>query len=164
MILIAILSDLDASHQFHHEIRAAGLGCPGVKHPRNVRMVHHRQRLPLRLKPGDDVPRVHAELDHLECHTAANRLHLFGDIDHAAAAFSQFFADFVRTDDVAWCLGRRRCNQHGPLGASAQHRLKELAGMVVRPKQNFDAPTNNYAANQINGAMRPRSCASLPHT
>ena len=34
--------------QFHHEERSAWLSvAPGIQHPRDVRVVHHRQRLPL---------------------------------------------------------------------------------------------------------------------
>jgi hypothetical protein len=37
-------------------------------------MVHHRQRLPLRLEARDDLAGVHARLDYLDGHTAAHRL------------------------------------------------------------------------------------------
>ena len=64
-------------------------------------MVHHRQRLPLRLEPGDDLLGVHAQLDHLEGHFAADRLLLFGHIDHAAAAFADLLQQLVAPQRLA---------------------------------------------------------------
>ena len=141
LILIAVVGDLDAPHQFHHEVGAAGLGCAGVQDPGNVGMVHHRQRLALGLKPGYDTPGVHAELDHLEGHPTTNGLGLFGDIDHTAAAFAELFADFVMPDKIAWFLGRRRGHHHRAVCARGRDGLKEFPGVVVRPKQKLDAPT-----------------------
>ena len=66
LVLVAILGDLDAAHQFHHEVRPARFGRAGIEHLGDVGMVHHRQRLALRLEPGDDLPGVHAQLDDLE--------------------------------------------------------------------------------------------------
>ncbi len=70
-------------------------------------MVHHRQRLPLRLEPGDDLLGVHAQLDHLEGHFAADRLLLFGDIDHPAAAFADLLQQLVTPDRLAHRFVRR---------------------------------------------------------
>ena len=50
------------------------VGRAGVEHLGDVRMVHHRQRLPLGLEAGDDLPRVHARLDDLQRDPAADRL------------------------------------------------------------------------------------------
>ena len=43
----------NAPHQFHHEIGPARLGRARIQHLGDVRMIHHRQRLPLRLEPRD---------------------------------------------------------------------------------------------------------------
>ena len=64
-------------------------------------MVHHGQGLPLRLEAGDDRLGVHAQLDDLERHAAADRLGLFGHIDGAAAAFAQLFQQLVVADHPA---------------------------------------------------------------
>ena len=74
IVLVAVIGDLDAAHQFHHEIRPARVRRAGVQHLGDVRMIHHRQRLPLRLEPGDDLLGVHAQLDDLQRHAAAHRL------------------------------------------------------------------------------------------
>ena len=87
-VLIAEIGDLHAPHQFHDEVRPAGLGGTGIEHFGDVRMVHQRQCLPLRFETGDDLFGVHAELDDLERHAPADRLFLFGHIDDAAAAFA----------------------------------------------------------------------------
>jgi hypothetical protein len=64
-------------------------------------MVHERQRLALGLEPGDDLPRVHAELDNLERHPAADRFLLLGHVNDAAAAFANLLKQFVASDSVA---------------------------------------------------------------
>ena len=55
LVLVAVFGDRDAADQFHHEVRPAGVGGAGVEHSGDVRMVHHGQRLPLGLEPGDDL-------------------------------------------------------------------------------------------------------------
>ena len=113
IVLVAIIRDPDAAHQFHHEIGPAGLGRAGIEHLGDVRMVHHRQRLPLRLEPGDHLPGVHAQLDDLERDPPAHRLGLLGHVDHAAAAFAELLASLVPADDVAglsrWVAGSPSC-------------------------------------------------------
>ena len=44
---ITVIRDFHSAHQFHDEVRPSGFRRPGVKHLRNVGMVHHRQRLAL---------------------------------------------------------------------------------------------------------------------
>ena len=60
----------------------------GVEDLRDVRMVHHRQRLALGLEARDDFARVHARLDDLERHAPRHRLHLFGHPDDAESALA----------------------------------------------------------------------------
>ncbi len=61
-------------------------------------MVHHRQRLSLGLKAGDDLPAVHAGLDNLECNTATDRLLLLGHVHHAHAPFADLLQELVGAD------------------------------------------------------------------
>ena len=70
-------------------------------------MVHHRQRLPLRLEARDDLLGVHAQLDDLERDAPADRLLLLGHIDHAAAAFADFLEQFVAANPLAQIRGLR---------------------------------------------------------
>ena len=55
-VLVAVLRDRDALDQLHHEVRPAAIRRAGIEHARNIRMIHHRQRLPLRLEAGDHLP------------------------------------------------------------------------------------------------------------
>ena len=61
--LVAILGDRHARNQLHHEIRPTMLRRSRIEDLGDVGMVHHRQRLPLRLKARDHLPRVHSRLD-----------------------------------------------------------------------------------------------------
>ena len=70
-------------------------------------MVHHRQRLPLRFETGNDLLRVHAQLDHFERNPAPHRLLLLGHIDDTTAAFADLLEQFVAADLVAGSLGDR---------------------------------------------------------
>ena len=70
-------------------------------------MIHHGQRLPLGFEAGDDLLRVHAQLDDLERHAAAHRFLLLGHVNHAAAALADLFQQFVAANPVAGLFGRR---------------------------------------------------------
>ena len=74
LIVVAVLGDRHALDQLHDEVRPAGLGGAGVEDPGDVGVVHQGQGLPLGLEPGDDLARVHARLDDLQRHPAADRL------------------------------------------------------------------------------------------
>ena len=67
----------------------------------DVRVVHQRQRLPLGLEAGDDLRGVHAGLDDLQRHLAADRLGLLGHVDDAHAAFADLLQQLVGADDGA---------------------------------------------------------------
>ncbi len=64
-------------------------------------MIHQRQRLPLRLKSGNDRLGIHAELDDLERDSALNRFELLGHVNDPAAAFADLLEQFVAPDFVA---------------------------------------------------------------
>ena len=100
-LLVAILRDRNPADQLHHEVRTAGLGGARVEHLGDVRVVHQRQCLPLRLEAGDDLARVHAQLDDLEGHAPLDGLALLGHPDRAEAAFTELLEKFVAADDRA---------------------------------------------------------------
>ena len=54
----------------------------------------------LGLEARDDLLGVHAQLNDLERHAAADRLFLFGHPDAAHAAFADLLKEFVATDTV----------------------------------------------------------------
>jgi hypothetical protein len=51
-------------------------------------MIHHRQRLPLGFKPGNDLLRIHPGLHDLQRYLALNRLHLLGHEHDTKATFA----------------------------------------------------------------------------
>ena len=109
IVLVAVVSDADTAHQFHHEVGPAHIGRARIEHLGNVRMIHHRQRLTLRFEPGDDLLGVHAQLDDLERHATPYWLRLIGHIHHAAATFADPLQKFVategRADGFIGCIG-----------------------------------------------------------
>ena len=97
-VLVAVLGDLHPADQFHDEVRPARFRRAGIEHLRDVRMVHHRQRLPLGFEARDDGFGVHAELDDLERDAAAHRFLLLGHVNDAAAAFADLLEQLVAAD------------------------------------------------------------------
>jgi len=71
-------------------IRWAAVGRSGVENLRDVRMIHQRERLPLRLEARDDLPAVHAQFDDFEGDAAFDRLALLGHPDFAETTFADF--------------------------------------------------------------------------
>ena len=63
--------------------------------------VYKRQRLPLGLEPGDDILGVHAQLDDLECHAAADGMFLIRHVNRAAAALADFLQQLVMAKRLA---------------------------------------------------------------
>ena len=123
-------------HQLHHEVGPAALGRAGIEHPGDVGVVHQGQRLPLGLEPGDDLARVHARLDDLQGHLAANRVLLLGDEDQAEPSLADLLHELVGTDDRAGALGDRLVI----LGRVRARRniLKKAARGVVGVQERFD--------------------------
>src|SRR5678815_2664509 len=97
---MCIRDSLDPPHQFHYEVRAAGLGHTGVEDPGDVRVVHHREGLALGLKAGHHLPAIHSELEDLEGDAAFNRLALLGHPDFTKAAFTELLEQLVAADSL----------------------------------------------------------------
>ena len=70
-------------------------------------MVHHGQCLPLRLEAGDDLPGVHAWLDHFESDLPLHRLSLFGHVDRAHPSFANLLQELVGADLSSGALADR---------------------------------------------------------
>jgi hypothetical protein len=96
---VAIFRNRHPLDILHDEIGPAGVGLAAVEHLGNVRVIHHCQRLPLRLEAGQDTLRVHARLNQLERHFAFDRLSLLSDPDRAHAAFAIGFKELVASVD-----------------------------------------------------------------
>jgi len=61
-------------------------------------VIHHRQRLPLRFKSRDHLPRVHPQLDDFHRDDPMNRLPLLGPVHRAHPAFADHAKDVMRPD------------------------------------------------------------------
>ena len=96
---IAEGNDGFAAHVLHHEVRTALRRRAGVEHLRNCRVRHDREGLAFGLEAGDDLRGVHARLDDLQRHLAADGTRLFGEPDFAHAARANALKKTVRADD-----------------------------------------------------------------
>ena len=145
-VLVAVIGDLDAAHQFHDEVGPARFRRAGVQHLGDVRMVHQRQRLPLGLEPGDDALGVHAQLDDLERDAAADRFLLLGHINHAAAAFADLLEQFVAANPVAGFFGQRNGSSGCPPQRGSGGDFQESARLLGGIEQRFDAPAQRASS------------------
>ena len=105
-MLIAVARDGHALDQLHHEVRPPAIGGPGVEDLGDIGVVHQGQGLALGLEPGDDLLAIHAGLDDLQGHPAADGMLLLGHEDGAHAPFADLLEQLVRTDDRARTLER----------------------------------------------------------
>jgi hypothetical protein len=90
IIRVAIFRDLNSTDQFHYKVWPPIVRCSRIKHLRNVRMVHQRQRLPLRVEPRDHLLRAHPQLDQLQRHPPPNRRLLLRHVNNPAATLPDF--------------------------------------------------------------------------
>ena len=98
LLPIAMLRDRRPRHVLHHKVRPPLLGLPAVVNLGDTGMIHHRQGLPLGLKPRNDLRRVHPQLDDLERHPAPHRLVLLCEVHHPHPALAEHLKNFIRTD------------------------------------------------------------------
>ncbi len=127
---ITNVGDGNALDQLHHEVRPTSLRRAAVEHPGDIGVVHEGQCLALRLEPGYDVARVHARLENLQGHLAADRLRLLGHEDDAEAALADLLEQFVGADDRAGAFAKRFVrsgNRHA--GAAAVNAAQRLVGV-----------------------------------
>ena len=164
MILVAVVGDLDPPHQFHDEVGPAGVGRARIQNPGDIRMVHEGQRLPLGLEAGDDSLGVHAQLDNLERHSAADGLLLLGHVHRPAAAFPDLLEEFVGTDPVSGLLGERHGQTEGQLGGWDDRLFEEPFGMLVGLEEllNLGAQRGVASAGTIQIGGPPRRASSAP--
>ena len=107
-LAVAVLCDGYAFDVLHHEVRPA-FGCGArVEDPRDIRVVHHRQRLALFGEAGEYLAGVHAEFHDFEGYTPANRFALLGEVHGAHTAFADGPNDVI-TAEVVITGWSRRC-------------------------------------------------------
>ena len=137
IVLVAVLGDPDPAHQFHDEVRPARIRRAGIEHFGDVRMIHHRQRLPLGFKARDDLLGVHAQLDDLERDAAADRFLLFGHVNDAAAAFADLFPKFVTCEGPRLLAPRGRAQPDRSSGRGSAWWSGNVVGLRGRFDQFF---------------------------
>ena len=92
---VAVLQDRHALDVLHDEVRTSVRGAAGIEHLGDVRMIHQRQRLTLRLEASDDPLGVHSELDDLERNASLDGHLLLGQPHRAEAALAYRFEELV---------------------------------------------------------------------
>jgi hypothetical protein len=101
---VAIIADLHALDQFHHEIRPSAFGGAGIEDVSDVRMIHQCQGLSLSRKACHHAFRVHSWLDDLKCDAAADRLLLLSHENDATSSFADLLHQFVAADSISRLL------------------------------------------------------------
>ena len=97
---IAVLGDGYALDILHYKVRPAlGRGAR-VEDSRDIRVVHHGQRLTLIGEAGEYLASVHAEFYYFEGHKATNGLKLLSQIHSAHAPFAQRSKDLIAPEVV----------------------------------------------------------------
>src|SRR5262249_12931455 len=97
---LAILRDGLAAHEFHDEVRASSVRCPAIEDTGNVRVVHQGQGLLLGPESGNDLTRIHPQLDDLNGHVTSHGSLLLRQIDCAKSAFAYQLDNAVWADSI----------------------------------------------------------------
>ena len=97
---ITVVRDRFATHQYHYKIRSPRIRRPAVVDPRNVRMVHNRQRLTFGFESCQCLARVHSQFDDLQSNSPTHRFRLLCHVDLAETAFTDLFEQLVATNRV----------------------------------------------------------------
>jgi hypothetical protein len=105
---VAVVGDGHAVHVLHDEERTAVLRGARIEDARDVGMVHHRERLALRLEPRDDLLRLQSAAHDLQRDPPADRAQLVSQVDLAHPALADLLERPVVTDLVRDLRGRRR--------------------------------------------------------
>ena len=94
-------------------------------------MIHHRDRLPLGFKARDHGFGIHAELDDLERHAAADRFGLLGHVNHAAAALADLLKQLVAANRVPGLLGEGNGDVARLAQLSRSRLFQKIFGLVA---------------------------------
>ena len=124
-------------------------------------MIHQRERLPLDLETGDDALGVHAQLDDLERHAAADRFQLLGQVHDPAPALADLLQQLVAAHPVSGFPGGRNGPHRGSLAVEpGGRRFQKIAGLPVGAEQRLElaVPRGVARANgvEIGGALPGR--------
>src|ERR1039458_8011344 len=113
-LFITVVRDFDTTHQFHDEVRSASVGCSGIQHLGDIRMIHQRQGLAFGLETRDHLLGIHAQFDDLERHALTHRFCLLRHIDDPTAAFANLLKEFVAAYPIARFFGGHLAGRNDP--------------------------------------------------
>jgi hypothetical protein len=116
LALITELGNGNTSNELHDKIGTSGRGHSGIEHPRNIRMIHHGERLPLGSESEKHFACIHARLKNFEGDFAPHWLDLLCDKYMTKAPFANDFHELVPAHDhprelVAYRL-TSSCREH----------------------------------------------------
>src|SRR6266851_7129918 len=137
-MLIAVFRDLDSTDKLHDEIWPTQFGRPCIKHLCDIGVLHQRQCLPLRFKPGDHALRVHSRLDNFQCDPPADRCLLFSHVNHSVSALTYLLEQLVMANAVTrfLCGCMHLSSFWWPLRCRS---AKEIPCLFVSLQQGFDS-------------------------
>jgi hypothetical protein len=87
-LAVAVLRDGQTLDVLHDEVRPPLAGGAGIEDPRDIGVIHHRQRLPLISEAGQDLVGVHPEFYYFEGDISPNGFALRGQVHRAHASFA----------------------------------------------------------------------------
>src|SRR5580704_14815648 len=96
---IAVFSDRNTLDQLHDEERPSVPRRAGVEYASDLRMVHQRQGLSLRLEASDHFARIHPRLEDLERDEPTDRLELFRAKHDSETSFANRLQQLVPSGD-----------------------------------------------------------------
>jgi hypothetical protein len=164
--IAAVLAEVHAAHQLHHEVGPARGRRAAAEDLRDVRVVHEGERLPLGVEARGHPLRVHPGLHDLERDAAAHRPRLLRLPDLAHPAFAQQPDQLVVAEPPA-ALGPAR--DRLPAVQLDEQRLRQRAAQpvagrqAVRPGRAAQQPVDRPRAARAGSGRRgngPRAAGS----
>lgn len=101
-------------------------------------MIHQCQGLSFRFEPGDDLPRIHAQLDDLESDAADNWLGLLSHVNHAHPTFTDLLQQLVTANHCPRCLLGRQVEFDR--GSGGSRRFEKFVCLVMCGEQLLKLP------------------------
>ena len=98
---VAVLGNGQTIDVLHHKIGAPVLSGVGIMNTRYVWMIQQSQGLAFGLEAGHHAFGIHTRLNHLQGHTAFDRLLLFGQVHDPHATLAQDLEQLIPSDLVA---------------------------------------------------------------
>jgi hypothetical protein len=122
-------------------------GRAGVEDLRDVRVVHHRQRLALVVEAGQHLSGVHSEFHNFESHTPANGLKLFRQVYGAHASFTKRSKNTITAEVI--------------FTGSRYYRIDGLTSGLVRAERTIESTEDETLRAQSGGITGARFLSAL---